>query len=57
MSAWLPACFESAIEAMVTYSIATVDNESATLTFVVTAGRIETYPTTWSMFTLSGQVL
>jgi hypothetical protein len=38
---------------MVTYSIAAVDNESAALPFVITAGRIETYPTTWSMFTLA----
>jgi hypothetical protein len=57
MSAWLPTCFEPAIETMITYSIAPVDNKAAALSFVVTAGRIETYPTTWGMFTLAWQVL
>jgi hypothetical protein len=42
---------------MVANSFAAVDNESATLAFVITARRIETYPTTWSMFTLAWQVL
>jgi hypothetical protein len=45
----LPAGFESAIEAMITHSIASIEYESATLTFVITAYSIETNPTTRSL--------
>jgi hypothetical protein len=49
-SARLPATFKLAIETMIAYRIAAVDNKTATLAFVVTAGRIETNPPTWSVF-------
>jgi len=57
MPAWLPTTFEAAIKAVITYSISTVDDEAAALPFIITARRIETYPTTWSMFALAWQVL
>jgi hypothetical protein len=53
-SARLPTTFEPAVKAMVTDSIARIDNKAATLAFVITARRIETNPTAWSLFTLSG---
>jgi hypothetical protein len=57
MSARLPRAFESAIEAVIANSITSVDNKSTTLTLVVTADSIETYPTAWSMFPFSWEIL
>jgi hypothetical protein len=56
MSAWLPRAFEPAVKTMIADGITTIHNKAATLSFVVTTNRIETNPTTWSVFTLSGQV-
>jgi hypothetical protein len=54
MSTRLPTAFESAIETMIANSITAVNNKTTTLSFVVTAYRIETNPSTWSMFPFSG---
>jgi hypothetical protein len=53
MSAGLPTAFELAIKTMIAYCITAIDNKSATLSFVVTTGRIETYPTAWSLFSFT----
>jgi hypothetical protein len=56
-SARLPATFKLAIETMIAYRVAAIDNKSATLSFVVTTGRIETYPTAWSLFPFTRKML
>jgi hypothetical protein len=53
MSARLPTTFKSAVEAMIAYSITSINNEPATLPFVITTNRIEADPTAWGLFTLS----
>jgi len=53
MSAWLPRTLEAAIETVIADCITGIDYEPTALPFVITTGRIETYPTTWSMFTLA----
>jgi hypothetical protein len=57
MSAWLPTAFESAIETVITHSIACVHNESAALTFVITTNCIEPNPSTGGVFAFAGQVI
>jgi hypothetical protein len=54
MSAGLPTTFEAAIETMITYCVSGINNKSAALSFVITANRVETNPTTWSLFSFSG---
>jgi hypothetical protein len=53
VSARLPTAFEATIETVIADRITGIDYKSTTLPFVITAGRIETYPTTWSMFTFA----
>jgi len=53
----LPTAFEPAIKAVIAYSVSVVDNESTTLSLVITTDSIKRYPTTWSMFTLARKVL
>jgi hypothetical protein len=56
MSTGLPTAFKSAIETMIANCITGINYKSTTLPFIITAGRIKTYPTTWSVFTLARQV-
>jgi hypothetical protein len=53
MSAWLPTAFKSTIETVIADSITGIDNKTATLSFVVTTDGIKTYPTAWSLFSLT----
>jgi hypothetical protein len=53
VSTRLPATFKAAIETVIADCISGIDDKSTTLSFVIATGRIETYPTTWSMFTLA----
>jgi hypothetical protein len=52
-SAGLPTAFELAIKTMIAYCIATVNNKAATLSFIVTARGIKTYPSAWSLFSFT----
>jgi hypothetical protein len=56
-SARLPTAFKLAIETMIAYRVAAVQNKTTTLSFVITTGRIKTYPSAWSLFPFTRKML
>jgi hypothetical protein len=57
MPTGLPTAFEPTVKAMITYRITGIDNESATLSFIIATDRVEADPTAWSSFSFSGKIL